>query len=310
MDFLESYLQSFDLESLAELSSESLLNYARSELEYMLSLNQEDVKVKRCAYFKIPGTLASDYSERIFALDGNKKVLIGIRHAGADPTKPFISLHLNYSISRSEEIREAYQKVKLFFNKFDPSHISIWCNPKSSLYTDLLEKATPRLNHLAANTSSLIHANKSISLPDNIGLKKVENADYYDWYQVHYTAFHKENPGLKNWVTCNDIEDMNQAMKAGLLWRICKNNQVIGLIQGEYNEYLGQNALYLAEILLIDAFRGQGIAPKAQIEYIRKLAQDKTLIWGTIDCSNLPSLKTAQKVGRKKIRSEFFLPIQ
>ena len=39
------------------------------------------------------------------------------------------------------------------------------------------------------------------------------------------------------------------------------------------------------------------------------VSDDVNIIWGTIDQANISSMRTAEKVGRKIIRSEYFIPV-
>ena len=98
-------------------------------------------------------------------------------------------------------------------------------------------------------------------------------------------------------------------MDAGLLWGIYDQKQLIGLIQGEHSQYLGQNCLYFSELFLVEEYQRKNIASRAQLLYIYALRQEKSLIWGTIESNNIPSMKTALKIGRQNIRTEFFYPL-
>lgn len=69
--------------------------------------------------------------------------------------------------------------------------------------------------------------------------------------------------------------------------------------------------LAVIEELLETPFRGRGFAPAMQRMFLERLAdKDDRLVWGTIDARNIPSLRTAQRVGREIVFGNMFFPIE
>ena len=121
----------YDLDSLSELTNqEKIDNYILSELNELLELNDKSVMQARFDYFKIPGTVLSDYEQKLIRIeDSDQYLLAGIRHFGQNPEKPFIYIWANFKIEENE--MESVIKSSLpHFEICEPLHISNMLNPK------------------------------------------------------------------------------------------------------------------------------------------------------------------------------------
>lgn len=94
-----------------------------------------------------------------------------------------------------------------------------------------------------------------------------------------------------------------------LLFFIFIDSKKAGLIGGRTAGLLGKLGVYFTEIVLSSDFKGKGFASVAQRAFIDSLPDGIELIWGTIDSKNVSSTKTALRVGREAVRSEFFVPV-
>ena len=194
------------------------------------------------------------------------------------------------------------------FKVFSPKHISLWLNPNTPLANELRQSVTPKRRYFVAQLTHL----KSLVRPsryDDVSLVRPSNDDYYSWYVESYREFHAAHPDLKDWVPFNDKEEMEECRKSGLLFLVEVNGLKAGLIAGNSQPLLGMRGLYFTEIMMTNAFKGQGLAPAVQRKFIDNLPSDYEAVWGTIDAKNVASTKTALKVGRRSIREEFFIEI-
>lgn len=103
-------------------------------------------------------------------------------------------------------------------------------------------------------------------------------------------------------ITVNEKELMDHCLEQGLLFYLMEDDQRIGLIAGEWVEFLQQKTVYLDEILIAEAYRGQGYAAKLLGSFI-KLLDVKFLICH-IDSENVASTKTAIRSGQRVFSRE------
>ena len=307
--FLNSCLYgTYDLTFFLELDKKKALAAIETEFDEIIGLNAESVKEERARFFNVSNTCADDYAERVIEVSKGKYVLAGIRHVDANPEKPFIHIWPDFVIEDKEQLHEIANISSQVFSKFAPKHISVWLNPVSALAQDVEKEITPNLRYMAGYAQDV----RSLSFPKHyeaLTLKRVQESNYYEWYEDIYRAFHRECPELKNWVPTNDFEDMENSRRQGLLYYALHDDQKVGIIAGEERSLLGESGVYFIEILLDKTMRGKGFAPVLQRQFIENLDHSYELIWGTIDAHNIPSTKTSLKTGRHAVRAEYFIPI-
>lgn len=115
--FAQAALSTFDLATLGNINKENALEIFECELNDTLALNDEKVMNQRHDFFKIEGSKAIDYQEKIFEIFPNGKVLAGIRHAGGNVEKPFISIWPDYRLESLVDLKNIYKLLD--FTKFD-----------------------------------------------------------------------------------------------------------------------------------------------------------------------------------------------
>lgn len=301
-------VKTFDLACFANINLEAASNTLRSDLDDLLGLNDPKVMNQRYDFFKVPGSEPKNYEERVVQISNRKSVLAGIRHAGGNKEKPFINLWPDYEFMNIGDVNEAYEAFAEQFEVFSPKHLSFWLNPNLDFAKELESTVKPNLRYIVGSIAKIKRKQK----PDNyqkVSLAPVKDNNYRDWYEQLYMDFHSRNNELKDWVPVNNDEDMDSCLKDRLLFFIYIEGKKAGLIGGRKQDLLGKSGLYFTEIVLSTEFKGKGFAPAAQRMFIDHLSSDIEVIWGTIDCQNVSSTKTALRVGRSAIRSEFFLPL-
>lgn len=94
--FAQGELNTFDLSNI-ELDINLALNQLSDEIvSEWDELNSNEVMDSRNNYFEVPNTKSSDYAEKLLKLDGDKRVIYGIRHMGGNRKLPFINFKLNF----------------------------------------------------------------------------------------------------------------------------------------------------------------------------------------------------------------------
>ena len=305
--FAEALLKTFDLRPLDPVDQNLAINNLIEEVNECLSLNDDSKKEERFNHFNIPGTKPNDYSEKLFEINGQEAILAGIRHLGGNPHKPFIAIRANHSLDSYRNLSKVASIVQNEFSVFKPAYMSIWVNHQFNLIEDSKWLGEQGQKYLAGRTE---HLHLDMYASNEIQLIRKDLSHYWNWYEKQYQEFHEDHPHLSSLVPMNEFEEMKEAEKDGLLFFAMSKKEPIGIIAGKKEELLGINGVYMIELLLSRAYRGKGLCQEFENKFINQLPNDIDLIWGTIDSKNIPSLKVAEKIGRKVVRKECFIPIK
>jgi hypothetical protein len=293
----------YDLEAIG-ISKENAISSVENEIEDLLKLNDKNTLKGRHEHFSIPGTQMEDYEENFYELSAGKNVLAGIRHKSGMKGQPFVHMLLDF-VPTSAEIELLRQFASKQFHKFNPKFLSIWLRPSLELDVSTYE-ATQSRQYVVGSIARIRKMGKPFGY-DRIILEKVIADFDFKWYSEAYEDFHRQQPELKDWVPITDREDIDRCLSDQLLYKVFVDDVLAGLIGAQNEPLLEKPSVYMAELLLISKFKGQGLAVALQRKFIDELPKNFDLVWGTIDAKNLPSLKTALRVGRFLIRSEYFI---
>lgn len=235
-------------------------------------------------------------NEHLLELPDGTNVIAGIRHESGDVQHPFIHIRPSFSIQRYEQVRSLFSEISPLFSKFKPLALRFFA-------PEPIENSKIRMVNYAARAHKMLSGADWPSQKD-LKLEKIEDSSYYSWYENHYQQFHKEQPELKRLVTMNPFETMEESRKSGLLYFGYYQGKLFGLIGAERSPFLGHSGLYFNEILVTKPFRREGLAQAMQREFIQTTCHSQEIIWGTIDCANSASLKTAISNKRQPVRYE------
>ncbi len=145
------------------------------------------------------------------------------------------------------------------------------------------------------------------ALPEDLVITWPGEFAYHSTYRSEYIQYLNRFPDLKGFVRVEPEEDLQTAARNGLLLQIeDTRGNFLGVIAGQPLSLYGLQALYIFEIFLSRIIQGKGYAPVVESLFIQQLRPRFSFVWGNIHDHNLPSLRTAQRVGRKIIQTEFF----
>ncbi|MEZ4913324.1 MAG: hypothetical protein R2798_04650 [Chitinophagales bacterium] len=300
-DFAQISFGTFDIEHLG-LNETLALNFLTEEINTKLTeLNKAETKEKRWAFLKIPHTKPDDFAEIQLQIADTKKIIAGIRHFNQQKDKAFVAIQTNF-ITHKEELKDIYkQYLGNIFGKFSPQYLRYFTRQK--IAADKIGSCF-MVQRIATILEESPYAEEQ-----NITLISPQNAAYYTWYEKEYQKFHLKNPSLAHSVPVNDLAYMENSRAINLLKEVHYNGQVIGLIAGIEETFLGHAGIYMAEILLKESWKGLGLAKVVQRKYLREINMPEKIVWGTIDFANKPSLHTALANKREAIHYENFIKI-
>lgn len=269
----------YDLDAIG-VSKEDVATSVETEVEDLLSLNDENTLKKRHQHFSIPGTQIKDYEEHFYKLSDCKTVLAGIRHKGGSKDQPFVHTLLDF-IPMGDDIESLMEFASKQFHKFNPKYLSIWLRPSLKLDFSKYEAIQSR-QYIVSSIAAIRKMEKPFGY-NRITLEKVTAEFDFNWYAEAYEDFHRQQPELKDWVPLTDREDLDRCISDQLLYRVFVDGVLAGLIGAQNESLLGKTSVYMTELLLLSRFKGQGLAVALQRKFIDELPSHFDLVWGTID---------------------------
>mgnify|MGYP001370495502 CR=1 FL=1 len=214
-------------------------------------------------------------------------LLAGIRHVNGNVNKPFVYIWPSFKISNMESI---INNVNPYFKIFNPKSYNIWIRPDQNTY----DNAQIYQQRFIGEISKMVTYDLELKLFE----------DYYDWYEEEHTRFINDNPKFKDRITINSKELMDDCLSQGLLLQVKHNNRILGLVAGEKEVFLGEDSVYIDEILISSDFRRKGYGPKLLGSFVKNIATK--YITCHIDKDNIGSTKTALKIGERIFSQELF----
>lgn len=305
--FVRSYMATFNVGGLA-VRQPQFEAEAREEFESLCQAPVE-LDVARHKKYAIIGTKVDDYRDRIIGLSEGRAVLAGIRFVGGDSEKPFLAAWPDYCLDGVEQVRSLATDLDQHFAVFSPKALQVFAPSGSSLERELEQIAPPR-RWLYVGAIESILASPELPRPlQGLKIARPIGDGYYDTYLGLYKELHASGDPLDLANEPNDREDLDDAFKAGMLWNIVLGGECVGMLQAEEGSVLGEQSLYISDIIVQRHHRGKSLGPLAQLEFLRQVGEGYRYLYGEILEENTPSISAAKKLGRRPIRSEFLVPL-
>lgn len=153
---------------------------------------------------------------------------------------------------------------------------------------------------------------QALPLPAHAERVRVERAadlGFYELYADYYRRWHAERPDLQTVVRVESPADMRKCLDSALLSLVFVDDRPAGVMASlRADTAAGAHGYRMVEEFLYPDFRGRALAPAVQRRYIDTLdAPTGEAVLGWIHPTNLPSIKTATRVGRLDLGGVFRL---
>ncbi|WP_252178270.1 GNAT family N-acetyltransferase [Endozoicomonas sp. 4G] len=224
--------------------------------------------------------------------------LTGPRYFGGDIKRPFIELIASSSPLTESAIREIFR---------------VW----QPLGATSLQILRPAGIEEAGNIDQLFYARsipKQVTETTSSKSKILEKCDpsHLDWcmstINAAYQATHKQQPQLSELIFPAEEEDIRAAIADGHAFIIHYDSKPAGFISCDYRRRSFLTGHWITEEVVLPEYRGKQLAAAAQSELIRLLgSESESTLLGTINNVNIPSIRTAERAGRRAILEYVFL---
>lgn len=139
----------------------------------------------------------------------------------------------------------------------------------------------------------------------NVELVEVSPAQAAAETQAIYRAVGRANPELPHWAQPSDEESLADCASDGLLFQVHYKGEPAGIIAARSENSYGLTGWVTEEKCIDPAFQGQSLSTAAAQRLLDLLPEEKdgrtATLWGHIDDRNVPSQRSAEKVGRRTV---------
>ncbi len=271
--------------------------------------NDDEFAKKNFDYCKIKGSTFEDYKYRSLKTPLGE-LISSIRFLGGDLNKPSVLMvHKDFELESVEDIKFMCQFLSKEYSIFHPKRIS-WYSSK--LETELIE-SNDFISGDMVYIAEFLDYLKQKPLPknsDKIHLKKATSLSWYEEYK------NEVNNILKNWSAFSEMhqieskDTLQKLIEKELVFEVIIANEWAGIIAADTGSEYFLNGYFINEELLTKQFRGKKYAPAVQRHLLEKLPHNANeMLYGTIHFQNIPSMKTALRVGRKALGMYVFADI-
>jgi hypothetical protein len=289
---LDSYLPSEIVKNSSE--RREAVDRLLASLDNLASI---EVAKTRAEYFQV-----ADHKllrERVLFRNGHHVVIAGLRFKKLNPDFPFVQLCANFQFDQSHLLKMK-GLIASEYSSLPLKGVTLRHPPSISF-----DDAHERWSHLVfGKTTGLSAPGPS---PD-IRVQWEGPLDYYRQYEKEFENFLIENPERASYLSIESEEDLIEAANNRLLMSLWDKAGWIGVIAAKEKDLYGFPCSYIFEIFLAKRARGRGLGPLMQAQFLSKICTRFPYVYGHIDNSNQPSLRTAISLGRKIIETEYFFP--
>lgn len=255
----------------------------------------------------VPGAAPRDYALREIALSFDLRVLAGIHFRNLVLARPFVGVYAQSRDVSSAELPALVARLAEEFAVFAPLHVWFWALQPDEL---LAAPGAALDRHLVVGRLQELVETGAAALPDAITLERDETGASYDDYRRSFDAFVAAHPHAADDIACTDRSDYEDCASDGALYTIQSGATRIGVIAARPGRLRGIVGWEMVDEILDAGFRGRGLAPPLQRAFLERLdSQRHPLVFGTIAADNLPSLRTALRVGRRIVGGWVFVPV-
>jgi hypothetical protein len=279
---------------------------AEAQAQFQLRTTSDEHSRRYAAQCPVAGVDHHLYRLRELSLPGGASAIAGIHFRGRATAFPFVGV---FALSRwlsSEEAAAAHAALMREFAVFSP-RASRWWAP-SEAHAPKLASARADL-HLVMGSLAEIRSAPAPALPGHWKLRRIESASKVGGaFTELYRSFHTARPDLAEAVPPSSLDDLELCAKAEGLYACFSGTEVVGVVAAQPVAQYAVQAWLMWDIVLARQYCGQGLAPVLQRAVLDRLDPARApLVAGTIDAANLPSLRSALRVGRQVVGTWTFI---
>lgn len=250
----------------------------------------------------VSGVQPENYAATIVRLDSTCTVLAAIHFLRRSTDFPFVDVS-----AQSDSLPQPLPLTTLTnaFGCFHPRAIRIWRS-----------RADPLPDHakddLVIVGGALGPLQDAADLPElqRIRLQADPSVEFYREYRHMYEGNSDVAVSRSHGPSLESRTSLAECARAGALFRVVIDDVTAGVIAARPDSYRYWRGWHIVEEVLHPRFRRRHFAPAMQQAFLRTLdAGREAFVFGTVDAANIPSLKTALRVGRRVLEIGTFVAV-
>lgn len=229
-----------------------------------------------------------------------------LRFKGMDRAQPFVELSC-FSCDAPAQLAELALGALAAFDPFCPrrARAGLRAADAAALAAVGLRVETD-LHTLAASLQTL-RSREDLPVP-RLELRTIEDVrESYEYYASLFESFGASCPDLARELYRSSPEEFADMVSYEKSFEAFLEGRRVGLIAATPGELWGHPGWMMHEECLGAEHRGQGFGLDLQRALLERLEGEPGVLWGTIHSSNVPSLRTAQRHGRKIVQTHYWL---
>ncbi|XAS65719.1 hypothetical protein VUN84_08870 [Micrococcaceae bacterium Sec5.8] len=246
-----------------------------------------------------------DLTERLLENTGAPDVIAGLRHRNLDPAFPFVAVKTTARVNNAEAVDVLAARVSQSYRGAGVRGFTFWEQPGLD-FAGTENWATVMAGSVKTATRAGAEQDPGHPLtafwPDDA-------TDLIPGYHREQRAWRADAPGLAPFVSESSQEALQAAADLGLLMTLRDRHGFAGLAAATIAPLFGRRAVCMLDVFLADRLRGTGLAPVMHSWFLAGQRSGADTVWGHIHAGNLPSLRTAQKLGRRPVQQEYFVSL-
>lgn len=253
----------------------------------------------------VEGTVAEDYRQKVLHV-GDARLLCGIRFKGLQVDWPFVELVASdQPLPPGPALDAALETIAGAFTAFSPRWLRIHRPEGGEGFERYEVREDQRV--VAAPLAQLLE------LPRPEGFERLESRrcrslEFFPRYRAAYEEFLEACPQLRDEVGLSTRDELARCLDQGVVCEVTIEGQWAGMVAAGWEQEGPLAGWCIQEEVLVGRWRGQGLGAALQRHLIERLApRQHALVHGTIHDTNVPSLRTALRVGRRSLWRYTFL---
>lgn len=237
-----------------------------------------------------------DLAERALKLSNGNEFIAGARFKNLDINFPFVEIQIGSEMSL-ELVSEISEIVKNEFGNLHPKGLKFKDKPN----------AHSNFEKWSHTVFGKILKQKNLLVPSGVNFSFTQNIDWHQQYVAEYQERLSEKKELGGFVRIGQLDEFQESATDQALLIASDANGFSGVIAGVKSPLYGLPAIYMIESYLSKRWIGKKIAPIAHAFFLNEMAARFDYVWGTIYDKNFSSLKTAMRIGRRVVETEYFV---
>lgn len=172
-------------------------------------------------------------------------------------------------------------------------------------------KTTARINDTeSADTlaAQVAEAYRGVGVAGSLCVPEAATEVFAD-YQHEHQAWRSDAPVLAPFVSGSHEEGLQDAADQGSLMTLRDDHGFAVLVAATISPIFGRRAVCMLDVFLTERLRGKGLAPAVQSTFLTGQRSGADTVSGHIHAGNLPSQRTALKLGRRPVQQEYFVSL-